>query len=211
MATSYTQVSLYEKCPFAYHCRYKQRLVEPSSPALERGIKTHEICDRYLKGDRKTLPKEIHPAARRYISKLKEMPGSSEEFWHFDRNWNLVDDWNWLVIKMDHYAMVSDRAIRLTDFKTGKMYPTHKDQLSLYAVGGFSAYDCDIVEAVALYLDTGQSLVYKWKDSQYDTLADSWEYRIEQLEKETKFEMKPGYHCKWCAWRKSRGGPCSYA
>ena len=209
MAKSYTQVSLYEKCAFAYHCRYVQRIKEESSPALERGIKVHEKCDDYLKGKRKTL-KDVHPGSKRLIDQLKEMEAGSEEFWHYNSNWELVDDWDWLVVKMDAYCIPEEGILRLVDFKTGKMYPTHKEQLSLYATAGFSTYDCETIECIAAYLDNGTSLVYRWKENEYDRLRKNWTERINRIDAETKWKMNPGYHCKWCNYSKKKGGPCTY-
>jgi len=210
MAKSYTQVSLYEKCPFAYHCKYKQKIKEPMSPALERGIKTHDICESYLKSRIDELPGTIHKAAREYIKQLKEMDAASEEFWHLNSKWEMVDDWDWLVVKMDAYGIPKDSVLRVVDFKTGKPYPTHKEQLHLYATAGFSVYDCETVESVALYLDTGAAIIHRWKLKEYKEMCHHWNDRIFRLETEKKWMMTPGRHCDWCSNAKSKGGICSY-
>ena len=105
MAKSYSQISLYEKCPFAYHCKYKQKLEEPKSDVLQRGIEIHDKIENFIKGKRKTLNKIVHPASKRLISQIKTLNPGAEEFWHLDKNWQLVDDWDWLVVKMDAYCI----------------------------------------------------------------------------------------------------------
>lgn len=209
MAKSYSQISLYEKCAFAYHCKYIQKLDEPKSEALKRGIAVHNKIEEFLKGKRKTL-NDMHPASSRFIKELKKLNADAEEFWHFNKQWELVEDWDWLVVKMDACCVPSDTVLRVVDFKTGKPYPTHKEQLHLYATAGFSTYDCEMVEAIAAYVDTGASVVYRWQEQEYEKMKSSWNKRIENLELEKDWKMKEGFHCKWCAFGKSKGGPCSY-
>lgn len=209
MAKSYTQVSLYEKCPYAYHCRYVQRLKEPESEALERGKKTHDQIENYIKGKRKTL-KDVHKTSKRLIDQMKDMEGGCEEFWHFDNQWNFVNDWSWLVIKMDAYGIPEDYTLRLVDWKTGKQWPNHREQLHLYATAGFSTYDCEKVEAIASYVDTGDMMLYIWTRDQHEEMKTAWENRIKKVEDERNFKMNPGHHCRWCAFGKGKGGPCSY-
>ena len=208
MAASYSQISLYERCAFAYHCRYKQKIKEPESEALKRGIKVHNKIEDYIKGKRKTL-KDVS-RAKKFIDEIKKMDAKTEEFWHFNKNWEMVDDWNWLVVKVDAYCIPKEGILRLIDWKTGKPWPEHRSQLHLYATAGFSAYDCHTVECIASYVDAGSSIFYIFEEDEYESMKDTWSKRISRLEKEKKWKMNPGFHCKWCNFGKSKEGPCSY-
>ena len=209
MAKSYSQVSLYEKCPFAYHCKYKQKLSEPTSTALERGILVHDQIDEYLQGKRKKVP-DMHKVSQQLIRDFKKLDAESEQFWHFDNKWNFVDDWDWLVVKMDASCIPSNGVLRLADWKTGNRYPTHKEQLHLYATAGFSTYDCHTIEAIAAYVDYGNICMYKWNEDEYERMKAHWNQRIGRLENEKQWQMNPGHHCRWCNFGKSKRGPCSY-
>ena len=209
MAKSYTQVSLYERCPFAYHCRYIERIPEPESVPLQRGKLVHDKIENYIKGKRKTLT-DVHKKSKRLIDQMKEMNGGAEEFWHFNEQWEWQDDWSWLVVKVDSYGIPEEGTLRLVDWKTGKHYPNHKEQLHMYATAGFSTYDCNTVECIASYVDTGAAVVYRWKEFDYEQMKETWNLRIARLEVEKDWKMHPGHHCKWCSYGKSKGGPCSY-
>ena len=37
---------------------------------------------------------------------------------------------------------------------------------------------------------------------------EQWEARAQKMLDDKKLEPAPGYFCKWCAFGKSKGGPC---
>lgn len=207
MSCSYSSISLYEECSFKYKCRKIDKLSEEKSDALVNGIEKHQLCEEYLKGDRKRIPKGVSNigGALRRLKKFEAIP---EEWWHLTSNWESTDSWSWLVGKVDAYCFPRDSVIEITDFKTGKKYPNHRDQLSLYATMGLSIYDVKRVVARADYIDTGSSISYSWEVDDLSQLQDGWTKRIEAVITAEEFEPNPGWYCQWCSFSRLKGGPC---
>ena len=153
---------------------------------------------------------------------LRKKKPRTEQEWAFDRQWNAVDwrDWNraWLRIKTDICAdSVEPPTVDIIDWKTGRIHDEHKQQRSLYALGGLQLVQIGALAggskkteltAQHVYVDTGQNATEKFKFKQLPELKREWLARIDRMMKDTTYPTKTGQHCRWCKYAKSKGGPC---
>ncbi len=209
-AWSFSRWGDYDKCPqFAYY-RHLEKLPEEKGEPLLRGSRVHKEAEVYLKAKRK--PKKIPPSLRFFeedFALLRKQKAVAEGRWAFDVGWNLVpyfDDKVWCRMIVD--ARTKNRII---DFKTGREYPKHDQQLELYAVGGFSADPTlQTIHAEMFYLDSGDSTELEFdRTKYYDSLVQTWDDRVGPMMEDNTFDPTPGDEaCRWCPHGCSRGGPC---
>lgn len=211
MTWSYTRISTFETCPAKYNYKYVQRLPEKGekSPALVRGIEIHEQGEQYLKGKLTRLPK-AYSKTRGAMERLKRLGAEAEEWWHVDQNWEPTPSWSWLCAKTDAWCVPKEGIVEVVDFKTGRMYPNHRDQLHLYAACAMSLFDCDKVITRAIYVDIGQTLDFEWYPRKLKTMQNNWESRVNRIEKAKRFQPQQNFFCRWCPYSKKEGGPCVY-
>lgn len=210
MTWSYSRISTYEKCPLKYQCQYIDKLPrgEPSK-ALARGNRIHSLAEDYLNGLSETVPDDLKKVSKP-LERLKKLEAVAEEWWHFHDDWVPSDDWAWLVIKSDAYCFPSDRTLEVTDFKTGKTYPEHRDQLHLYATGALSLFPgVEKVCARALYTDQGSAIDFEWGRKDLKIMHNNWKSRSSRIEKAKTFPPRPNRFCRWCDYNAANGGPCN--
>jgi hypothetical protein len=108
-------------------------------------------------------------------------------------------------------AGINETTVEVIDHKTGKEYPDHADQRSLYALGALLMYP-DAVRVIVKhwYLDTGSEGKDTFTRDQLPALQSLWLQRIGPMLKDKKFKPEPGQHCRWCHFRKANNGPCQY-
>jgi len=207
MSWSYSRLSLYERCPFQYEGRYIKKVKEEKSEALLNGIAKHDLCEQYLKGDRKRIPKGVNKIAGS-LRRLKSMEAVAEEWWNITEDWVEAKKKDWLIAKIDAYCFPEPNTIEVTDFKTGKVYPTHKEQHGLYATMAFCIFDVEIVISRGDYIDTGKSVTYRWTLDQLPALRADWRRRAETMMEDKELEPTPGYYCAWCPRSRLKKGDC---
>lgn len=229
---SFSRYSLYQQCPLKCKLIHIDKLKEPPSPALERGVRIHEIAENYIKG---TLPEEPFPEELRLfrteIKKLRKAykigDVSVEEQWGFTKDWKLTrwDDWAncWLRIKIDVATWGAKFTRLIKDWKTGKFRPDKNaeyiEQLELYSLGSMLAEESKSVKARLVYLDEGvvfpdpqgrKGEALGWTRADVPALQAKWEDRVRPMLADTIFAPRPNRFCGWCHFRKANGGPCQY-
>lgn len=218
IAWSYSRYECYSQCAAKYKYRYIDKVEEPKSKSLERGIATHEKLASYLtkKTDKLEENLVISPALTALLGEAREMPVEVEQKWAFDKDWNTTD---WFD-SSTHFRCVPDVLIRygdgtalVADHKTGRAYPTHKQQLELFALATFKKYpDIQTIDVRLWYLDE----MDKWqtagvhKRSNMEDVDAAWKARTRGMFTDTEFTPNPSQGCKWCAFSRSKGGPCKY-
>ncbi len=153
---------------------------------------------------------------------LRAAKATAEESWCFTEDWEpcRYDDWNrvWLRVKTDaHYLSVvkngrkRETTVHIIDYKTGKEYPEHSKQRSLYALGAFLNYP-DSVKAIAehWYLEAGVERKSEFLAAELPALQEEWGRRTTALLNDTTFAPRPGPKCQYCHFRKANKGPCRY-
>lgn len=197
----------FESCPQQYKFRYIDYEIEPGekSPALERGIRIHDSCERYLKGASKKLDKEIRPSWQFMLEDLKKRNAISEEMWELDDGWNHLDESGgelWLRMKLDAHVQVSDDTLQLIDFKTGKFYASNMEQVEVYALAAFSRYEhIDKVQGELWYFDQDDTDEKIFERKNASKLARKWEGRAGRMLDATEFPARVNFGCKWCPFK----------
>ncbi len=170
---------------------------------------------------RATIPPELERFAEEFNT-LRAAGAAAEENWCFTREWEpcRYDDWNrvWLRVKTDaHYLKVvkngraRETTVHIIDYKTGKEYPEHAEQRSLYALGAFLNYP-DAVKAVAehWYLEAGVERKSEFVAADLEKLQAEWTRRTTAMLNDTTYAPRPSDKCRYCHFRKENGGPCKF-
>lgn len=232
---SFSRLKDYEKCPLACKRKHIDKIKEPPSEAMERGIRIGGLAEQYIKGTIARLPAELKSfeadfkvMRKQYAAatKNKGLPMVVEDQWAFTKEWS-VTQWNdwvacWVRIKLDVGNFLEEDLYEVTDWKTGKFRPEqnaeYMDQVELYVLAALLIhYDRPTlrVRARLCYLDTGDQYplpenqkIYTQADVK--TLKAKWEKRVKKMLADTVFRPTPGNHCRWCQHSKSKGGTCKF-
>lgn len=218
---SLSRLTMWEAC--ARKAKYKviDKLPEPfSGPAADRGIAVHAGLEGYLKGDSPQMPKEVKPTLAMFYAQLRDRQPLVEHRVGFTRKWEETEFfsktvWGRMVFDTIGYDEPSF-TVEINDHKTGKVYPEkHKNQLQLYSASAFILFpDAKCAVARNIYTDIGPSatLDYKMERGSDDAkiTIQKIEARVAKMEADTVFSANPGPGCKWCHYRKSNDGPCSF-
>lgn len=180
---------------------------------MERGNTIHKLAEQYTKGIIKKLPAELKLFAEQF-KELKKSKPQVEETWAFTKEWaeTLWNDWAgcWLRIKTDA-SCIEDTTLYVIDHKTGKEREGYEEQLSLYALGGMLKHPhVKTVNTQLWYLDSGNPVEMSYDIKECKELRSGWEKKVKPMMNDTTFAPKPGNHCRWCAFSKSKGGPCKF-
>ena len=221
LAWSFSRWNTYESCPLKAKFLYVDKLKEPDNPAQARGSAIHKQAENFLLGSIKTLPAEL-AFFKEEFQKLKKLKAQPELSWAFTSAWQPTgwfDKNAWCRVKLDALVFKPTHGV-LVDYKTGRPYDEHSDQLGLYALGGFLHPDCKGVqelEAQDWYLDkeklpkghekiTGEDFTA----DQVEELKDTWADKTRAMLNDTKFLPKPSDKCRFCHFRKANSGPCKF-
>ena len=211
---SYSRWQTYTQCPFKAKCAYIDKLPQPDSPALAKGNMVHAAAEDYINKKRK----DVIPELKQFSVELKgfrKKPPFVELQWAFTNKWEPTgwfDKDCWCRVKTDiMWANEKAREGFIVDWKTGKQYPEHKDQLGLYALGGFIIIpELLRIRAADWYCDTGVKVPEDFIAGEAKPLKQLWNKRVEPMLHDEKFVPKPNRFCGWCPFRKAVGGPCSF-
>lgn len=219
-AWSFSRFNDYAKCPYYAKLKFIDKLREPDNPAQAKGSAIHKAAENYIKGKDKTLDPSLKNFKAEF-NKLVKLKAQAEAEWAFNSKWEPTgwfDKDAWCRIKIDAVC-VKDGQLIVIDFKTGKIYPNHAEQLELYAIGGFLQNTHkgapDDLEAQDWYLDlpaeNPDSIGWEdFKRADCKDLIKKWESKTKAMLTDTKFLHKPGPHCNRCHFRKGNNGPCKY-
>lgn len=203
---SYSSLSNYEKCPFKYYLAKIEGIAEEVGGAAKRGTRIHEAIERYLNFEEDELPDVVWKSFGNELEAAREAGAEAELEFAFDDLWEPTSwDDAWVRGKID--LVVRDKSL-IVDFKTGKFYPNHREQASLYAL---AAMELGITEEPCVefwYIDLDDVMEWEFKKRDYKSLRDSWNYRGMRLQNEDRWDPRPGPYCKWCAFRSKKGGQC---
>jgi PD-(D/E)XK nuclease superfamily len=222
---SLSRLGDYDKCPALAKFKVIDRLREPEGPASAKGTRVHELAAAYITAAR--APRPIPPELWRFEAEFKALRADhalAERSWSFTREWEPCEatDWGraWLRMKVDAHYLKSVRRgggrreteVVVIDHKTGKIYPEHARQRSIYALGALLTYpDAARVTVAHWYLELGEESEREtWEARQLADLRKEWTRRSRAMLADTTFAPRPGEYCKYCHFRKANGGPCVF-
>lgn len=212
-AWSYSRYATYKECPAKAKYKFIDKLPEPPSPAMERGIHIHKLAEDYIKGDIKNIPDELK-FFKEEFNELKSSKPMVEETWAFTKDWDETrwNDWNNCVVRIKTDASCLDeKTLYVIDHKTGKMRDGYDEQLSLYGLGGMLKFPhIEKVNTQLWFLDSGDQVIEEYDMKNMKQLLAAWNKKVKPMLNDTIFAPKPGNACRWCTFSKSKGGPCKY-
>jgi hypothetical protein len=207
--------------------KHVEKLKEPKSEAMQRGIDIHKLAQKYITGELKTIPKELRKfsdlfKALRKDAKKKILPARAETSLAFKRDWSETqwNDWAhcWLRVATDAECQDASGVMDVYDWKTGKpssyKVAEYEEQLELYALAALSMYPwIQMVRVWLAFLDTGDMFpvppeVRSFTRDDVLRLKNSWQKRTKPMLTDTTFKPTPNSLCHYCHFRKSNGGPC---
>jgi hypothetical protein len=207
---SYSSISKYKECPAAYAYRYIQKMSDSPTAAMMRGTRLHKLAEDYMGNADEAVPYDIKRVGLK-IYQLREAGAKPEAEWYVGRDWEPVatKDEAMLMAVIDVHHL-SNTTLKIHDYKSGREYPSHADQLELYSTIGLRVYpDAKRAESSAIYFDSGH------EGSQRSIIRDmlpyyidKWGSDISRIESDVEFRATPGGHCKRCFASSANGGPC---
>lgn len=210
---SYSSISTYQECPLRYKYSYLDGLPSEPSAAMMRGTRLHSLAEDYMRDKDKALavPFDLRKIGLK-IHQFRALGALPEDVWLVDRNWEPVEDQSKAFVKaiIDVHYVDHEYTLHCYDYKSGRQYPSHYDQLDLYSVLGLLKYPtAKRVESGAVYIDSGiTGATGGMLREMLPRSIQRWDRDIGRMENDTVFEPTPGGHCKWCDYAKWNGGPC---
>lgn len=216
MKWSLTSLSTYEKCPAQYKFRYMDNIpTPPTGGAAARGTEIHAAFEGYLTGKLPTLPEEFNF----YTGLLNELRAKETYPEHticLTREWTPTaatadDRWYKGILDVKAFERGKTTEATVIDWKTGKIYPEHQDQKSLYSLAVFAEHpDVQRVRAQHVYVDLGKTRETIYDREQMHELRAAWDTRVLKLEKEKEWIPNPSFKCRFCPYSKDKSGPCRF-
>lgn len=216
---SFSRWEVANKCWARYEFQHLQKLPQPPSIHLQRGIETHEKGEQYLDGTLTRLPVAYREFSDE-MRAIKKLGATAEGNYAFTKSWTPCEptDWShaWLRVKIDAEILQTQTTLIQIDFKTGKPYPITKEQSELYAVTGFLRYpQIETVEVEFWYLDSGEVVNYIYARPEFRDLQRKWAARGRDVIAARQFpHTTNAYNCKYCPFRDDKKlgngepGPC---
>lgn len=226
---SLSAIGCYEKCQLKAKFKYVDRIKEARSETASRGVGFHKDIENFLTGVAETLPDSISFYSD-WLKEVKKYEIYPEKKISLCRDWNSTT-WDGpgvylkavldlLVVRReetgeDKVAGGAAKELIIYDWKTGKIYPDHDDQKSLYSVAAFGEFPSVYsVRAIHVYLDLRQIREKTFHRDQMHELRTAWDGRarqfLEALKTPEGMIPNPGFHCRWCGYSAARGGPCRF-
>ncbi len=129
-------------------------------------------------------------------------------------SWEPIVEDHWLICVIDLSHIESERWATVIDYKSGKRYDSHQEQLELYNLAVLASNpDVERAEGKCYYLDEppgGWGKPVFTTREQFEDVKKRWVDRVAMMDADTECAPRPGHYCRWCDYRKSNGGPCQY-
>jgi putative RecB family exonuclease len=238
-AWSYSRESDYKSCPLKAKYKAVDKLKEPPSESMREGTILHTHAEAYVTGVVGKLEPEVADLRKDFEKTAKgKLPAGlrlfAEEFRDLRKHkarcrveqelaftcrwvpttWFAMHgpDAAWCRIKMDLLREETDEFARVIDYKSGRVDPKHKEQLSLYAIGAFLTLPETVtrIDTELWFLKHGEVIAETFVRPQLDGLKKMWSKRVAKMLADRTFRPTPGDACRWCHFSKSRCGPCRF-
>jgi CRISPR/Cas system-associated exonuclease Cas4 (RecB family) len=209
---SYSSISTYENCPRQWYYSYIEHIPTAENAAMLRGSRLHKLCEDYLNGVQPEVHYELRKV-KKILEDLKARRAQAEVVWIADSMWYPVRESRmaWVKAIIDAHVL-EGHTLFVHDFKSGREYPEHRDQLDLYGTIGLQVYpQAKRVEYNAIYLDTGHTSNdgALLRGDMLNSKIRSWSERGIKLMTDVEYKATPSEQkCKWCDYSVRKGGPC---
>ena len=215
ISLSYSKYSCWDKCPRKFKYRYIDKLDEPKGTAMSRGTEIHESVEAYLLGKTDQLHPDIHSYYGQFMFGLRNAGAIPEVQVAVNRDWKPVP-WDaedaYIRSVIDAHLPPKDGVVQVFEWKTGKVYPEHRDQLELYAVKIKVLYpETKQVNVMGVYFDLKKNSVAYTHPYYYQEIKiELWDNKMRKILRDEEFIPNPSYGCKFCHFRRDNNGPCEF-
>ncbi len=216
-AVSFSRWALYNNCPASYEWQYILGNKREDGPgvAAARGTRIHNsIENAYLAKDESLIDVEVKGRIRATVLEhfsvegvevMPEMPFALTKDWgvtEFDADDAYVRGF------MDNVFVYPDK-VRIHEYKTGKEYPDHAQQKSLYGMVALIMWpEIDDIEVKGVYIDQAKTSPTPYSRSHLHSMKYTWKRNIDKMFL-PMYPARPGFHCRWCPKSsKHADGPC---
>lgn len=232
---SLSAVGCYEKCQLKARYKYVERRPEVRSDAAGRGIDFHKDIENFLIGASPTLPSNLDYYTS-WFTELKKHEIYPEHIIRLKQDWTPAqeNEAHWYKGILDLKVVRRQESVEslpegtertqlqappieviIYDWKTGRVYPDHDDQKSLYSVATFAEHPSVFsVRAIHVYVDLRQIREKTFHRDQMHELRTAWDGRagkfLEALKNPEGMIANPGFHCRYCSFSAAKGGPCRF-
>ena len=218
-AWSFSRWDKHNTCPLKFKLEVVDKLPTHRGAAMERGDRIHKAIAAHLQApETKPVPDDIKANAH-IISELDTFDNKLvEQQWGFDRSWQPAGWFSkvkghetWLRSILDVAVLYDDMSCCVIDWKSGKPRGTHDDQMELFAVSVFCHTPVVVsVETRLVYLDEDHQETANFDARDKDKLIAKWERKVAPMFEDTEYLPRPGEHCRFCDFSRSKGGQCRY-
>jgi CRISPR/Cas system-associated exonuclease Cas4 (RecB family) len=218
-AWSFSRLKEWRKCALKAKFKFVDKMKEPMNNAMQKGTRIDEVATAFMeKPARAKVPKELFVFKEELVTFKKEGTILTQQEWAVNEAWEPTgwfDRDAWLRVKPDFNVLYVKQAHAITaDFKTGRVYVDHEDQMELQALMALIQM-MDGIQTVStklIYLDnpTEGFDPRDYHQSDVKRLKRHWVKESKPMLTDKSFKATPGNHCRWCHFRKSNGGPCKF-
>lgn len=212
-AWSHSKLRDFETCKAQFKRRHLEKLPEPKSDALEWGSEVHEAIEAWLNNWKKDVHEGFEPMLAE-LTKLKKLRPMTETMWAHRKDWHpLADAFDraaWARGKLDA-ILVGDGEVHVFDWKTGRPKEASQDQVRFYAALALMRYpEAAKVTTELWYVEHDKIVPGTVERSDLAGIKKEFTRRATRIYNESRWPEEPGMHCRWCPFRRSAGGPCSF-
>jgi CRISPR/Cas system-associated exonuclease Cas4 (RecB family) len=209
-AISYSGLSLYRKCPKAWHDAYVLGNRSEAGAAANRGTEIHKEIEDYFNGLVERITHSALHKWKAYFFGLAPRNPVPEMKLGACSAWSPMafDDATANVRGAMDLVTVGEAATHIIDWKTGKVYPEHEKQADFYAALS-AAYHKQPTVVTMAYIDQSTTTPYTYSVGKCEELQGKLGEEIAELRLVEEYPATPNpVSCRWCnlSWRV--GGTC---
>lgn len=207
---SYSGLSTYTQCPRKYKFSRIDRLPDPAGPAADRGKMLHAELEKGILHPGYTMLGELtHWQA--VCATLAEQGCQPEIELAITKEYEpcAFDDPNAYVRGILDIFVNDGTTALIGDWKTGRMRD-YSEQIRFYQLMVLVCYpEVERVEGRIYFVDHQREQSYiSFSRGDLPVLKDYFADKIKHIHEDQLFLPTPSPLCNWCAYNKSKGGPC---
>jgi len=215
VSISYSKVSLFTLCASRYRYKYILKLPDQGSgDAANRGSMLHELLEKYLLQETKTLPAELIKWEK-ILDKMISDDVKTEVQLAVDINLEPCDfdspDAYFRGIIDTLETRDEGRFMEVGDWKSGKLRD-YSSQLKFYVLLIFLCYPkVQRVGTRIRYIDAYKSIPgAMYQRSDMPAILEHFKAISNRMMTSKVFSPNPSSLCKYCPYNKNAGGPCKW-
>jgi hypothetical protein len=188
---------------------------DDKNTAARRGTIIHKTAEDLIMSKKLPPIPPLFTFFKQEIKELHRIKAVAEVKLGITRDWKPCefDAKNfWWHGALDVVGMTGKDSAWVGDWKSGRVYPQHKQQLEIYAVVVLIHDEwVDRVVCEDFYIDQKKKATEIYARSQLERLKILWERRTLAMFNDREFAPCPSNLCGWCPFRKEAGsGLCEF-